>query len=57
MDARSPEEAEACYQAGAEYVIVPSLLGAERFCELLKKNKIFDKKWKEERGLIIKKQN
>ena len=55
--ARSPEEAEACYQAGAEYVIVPSLLGAERFCELLKKNKIFDKKWKEERGLIIKKQN
>jgi len=52
--ARSAEEAGDCYEAGAEYVIVPSLLGAERFCELLVKNKSVDKKWRAESRLSKK---
>jgi len=44
--ARSPEEAMECYAAGAAYVIVPSILGAERFRELLRRNKDWPKKWK-----------
>lgn len=44
--ARSPEEAVECYNNGAAYVIVPSILGAERFCELLRRNKDKIKQWK-----------
>jgi hypothetical protein len=45
--ARSPEEASECYAAGAAYVIVPSILGAERFRELLRRNKDRPRPWKE----------
>lgn len=44
--ARSPEEAMECYAAGAAYVIVPSILGAERFRELLRRNRDRSKEWK-----------
>lgn len=47
--ARSPEEAMECYAAGAAYVIVPSILGAERFRELLRRNKDKAKQWKKAR--------
>lgn len=53
--ARSPEEAMECYAAGAAYVIVPSILGAERFRELLRRNKNKPKKWKQA-GQIEKKE-
>ncbi|MFA6132308.1 MAG: cation:proton antiporter [Patescibacteria group bacterium] len=43
--ARSAEEALECYTAGAAYVIVPSILGAERFSELLRRNKDKAKQW------------
>lgn len=33
--ARSHEEAESCYKAGATYVLVPNLLGGEKFKEML----------------------
>ncbi|MBI4599090.1 cation:proton antiporter [Candidatus Uhrbacteria bacterium] len=38
-------EAAACYAAGATYVIVPSILGARKFQELLLENKGSIKKW------------
>lgn len=53
--ARSPEEAMECYAAGAAYVIVPSILGAERFCELLRRNKNKLRKWRQA-GRIEKKE-
>jgi Kef-type K+ transport system membrane component KefB len=37
MTVRSAEEAENCYRHGAAFVIVPSILGGERFAELLAK--------------------
>jgi len=43
--ARSVEEAVECYKTGAAYVIVPSILGAERFRELLKRNKDKVQQW------------
>ena len=33
--ARTHEEAESCYKAGATYVLVPNLLGGEKFREML----------------------
>jgi len=47
--ARSPEEAMECYALGAAYVIVPSILGAERFRELLRQNKNQAKQWQKTR--------
>jgi Kef-type K+ transport system membrane component KefB len=49
--ARSPEEAVECYAAGAAYVIVPSILGAERFRELLRRNRDESKQWKKSRKI------
>ncbi|MFH1252838.1 MAG: cation:proton antiporter family protein [Candidatus Uhrbacteria bacterium] len=54
--ARTAEEATDCYSTGAHFVIVPSLLGAERFRELLIKNKDVDKKWQRE-GKVVQKEN
>ena len=42
---RSQQEAEEAYAAGAHFVIVPNVLGAERFADLLKKNRMFKTKW------------
>jgi len=49
--ARSPEEAMECYALGAAYVIVPSILGAERFRELLRQNKNQAKQWQKTRKI------
>lgn len=49
--ARTPEEAMDCYAAGADYVIVPSILGAEKFRDLLKKNQSEAKQWKKSRKI------
>ncbi len=42
---RTPEEAHECYEAGASFVIVPNILGAERFKGLLKRKKASRKAW------------
>ena len=44
---RTPEEAHECYEAGASFVIVPNVLGAERFKGLLKRKKTSRKAWME----------
>lgn len=44
---RTPEEAHECYEAGASFVIVPNVLGAERFSGLLKRKKTSRKAWME----------
>ena len=49
--ARTPEEAMDCYAAGADYVIVPSILGAEKFRDLLKRNQSEAKQWKKSRKI------
>ena len=36
--ARTREDAELCYEAGATYVLVPNLLGGEKFKEMLEEN-------------------
>jgi len=43
---RNQKESEECYLAGATYVIVPSVLGGERFKELLQKKKSSKLSWK-----------
>jgi hypothetical protein len=43
-------EAAHCYEAGATYVIVPSVLGGERFKEFLKKKKATKTQWKKLAG-------
>jgi Kef-type K+ transport system membrane component KefB len=40
------EEIAECYRLGATYVIVPSVLGAKKFQELLRKNRSGMKSWK-----------
>lgn len=39
-------EAQRCYEAGATYVIVPSVLGAVKFCELLHHKQAVSRNWK-----------
>lgn len=46
VTAKTPEDATECYQAGATYVIVPSVLGAEKFKEILDLNRLGVKTWK-----------
>ncbi len=42
---RTPDEAHQCYDAGASFVIVPSILGAERFGDILSKKKVSKRAW------------
>lgn len=46
---RTPEEAESCYEAGADYVLVPHRLGAQKFLELLHENRTGRRQWKKTR--------
>ncbi|OGL66377.1 hypothetical protein A2856_01645 [Candidatus Uhrbacteria bacterium RIFCSPHIGHO2_01_FULL_63_20] len=43
--ARTHAEASRCYEAGATYVIVPNLLGGERFAEMLEKSGTRRREW------------
>ena len=45
LTVRTPEEAEHAYRAGATFVIIPSVLGGERFVDLLSKKKLSQKGW------------
>ncbi|HBK34010.1 TPA: sodium:proton exchanger [Candidatus Uhrbacteria bacterium] len=45
VSAHRPEEAERCYRAGATFVIVPSVLGGERFTQLLASQKTKRREW------------
>lgn len=45
VTAKTPETAEQLYAEGAQFVIIPSILGGERFGELLKKNQLNRKIW------------
>ncbi|MFH1142720.1 MAG: cation:proton antiporter [Candidatus Uhrbacteria bacterium] len=42
---RTTEEALKCYSAGASFVIVPNVLGAERFGDILKQKKTSKRSW------------
>ena len=46
VSCRTPEEAHKCYDKGASFVIVPSVLGAERFGDILKQKKTNKRSWK-----------
>jgi voltage-gated potassium channel Kch len=43
---KTNEEAQKCYQSGATYVIVPRILGAHKFRELLLQNQTKKQAWK-----------
>lgn len=45
VSARTPDEAKICYKAGATYVIVPTVLGGEKFRELLVEKKVRRASW------------
>ncbi len=45
VTAKTPEAAAALYREGVQFVIIPSVLGGERFAELLKKNQFDRKTW------------
>jgi hypothetical protein len=45
VSAHRPEEAQHCYEAGATFVIVPSVLGGERLSQLLESQKVQKKGW------------
>jgi len=45
VSAHRPEEAHRCYTAGATFVIVPSVLGGERFTQLLASQKTKRREW------------
>lgn len=45
VTAKTPEAAAALYHEGVQFVIIPSVLGGERFAELLKKNQFDRKTW------------
>ncbi len=42
---RSPRDVNKCYDAGASFVIVPSVLGAERFGDILGEKKVNKRQW------------
>jgi Kef-type K+ transport system membrane component KefB/voltage-gated potassium channel Kch len=42
---RTPSQARRCYDKGASFVIIPSVLGAERFGDILKKKKGSKRSW------------
>ncbi len=46
VSARTEDEAEQCYKAGAAYVIVPSMLGGEKFRELLEEKQTRGSSWR-----------
>ncbi|OGL62722.1 hypothetical protein A3C09_00015 [Candidatus Uhrbacteria bacterium RIFCSPHIGHO2_02_FULL_47_44] len=46
VSARTHEEAERCYELGAAYVIVPSILSGKKMSELLEKTKLNKALWK-----------
>ncbi len=45
VSARTHEEAERCYELGASYVIVPSILSGKKMSEMLEKTKWNKKDW------------
>lgn len=45
VSVHTEEEAQVCYDLGADYVIVPNFLSAERFSELLSSNKMKKRAW------------
>lgn len=45
VSAQKSEEADKCYELGATYVIVPSVLSGKKFSELLSKKKIAKRAW------------
>lgn len=45
VSARTREEADMCYELGASYVIVPSILSGKKMSELLGKTKLNKKDW------------
>jgi Kef-type K+ transport system membrane component KefB len=45
VSVHSPEEAKPCYDLGATYVIIPSILSGKKFSELLKKSKTQKRAW------------
>lgn len=49
VTAKTPEQAGRLYADGASFVIVPSILGGQRFAELLKKNQLDKRVWHGER--------
>lgn len=46
VTARSSEEAARCYELGATYVVIPSVLGGEALGQFLKKKKVGKMAWK-----------
>lgn len=46
VSARTEDEAEQCYKAGAAYVIVPSMLGGKKFRELLEEKQTRPASWR-----------
>ena len=47
VTAQTHKEAHHCYALGAAYVIVPRILGAEKFRELFVQNQSAKKAWKQ----------
>ncbi len=45
VSVHSQDEAQTCYELGADYVIIPNYLSAEKFSELLSKHKIQKRAW------------
>lgn len=45
VSARTADQATQCYEAGASYVIVPNILGGEKFREFLEKKKLRAAGW------------
>ena len=46
VSVHTEEEAKKCYELGANYVIVPTVLSGKKFSEILKKNRTVKKEWK-----------
>ncbi len=45
VSVRNQEEAAKCYELGASYVIIPSVLSGKKFSEILRKNRTSKKSW------------
>lgn len=46
VSVHTQEEAKMCYDLGANYVIIPNYLSAQKFSELLKHNRVQKRAWK-----------
>jgi len=45
VSVHTEEEALKCYELGANYVIVPTVLSGQKFSEILKKRRVVKKEW------------